>query len=555
MPSETVSFSGSKARLGWILPVGVMTLALMVGSVHLTDEAYLALQGDPPRYLMNGVFFLDLAHNLANASSDPRGYAERYYARYPALSLGFHPVLPSLLVAPVFGLLGVSASSARVVPLTSFVVASVLLLWLVERIYDRYVATVATVLFILSPFAAQYSRVFQSEMPALTMVMAAALFCERYRESHRQLDMTFFIGFTILSLYGKQLAAVMLPVYALYLVSRGGGIQRFVNVKVIVGAAFAAALVVPLLAMTLALSGYNVRWVMQAATGHARFNYIAILHALVAQVSWPIVLLAAIGLVRSLWARDGRSTLFLLWVGAFVLLVVFVTKDVEVDRYTVYWVPAVCTVAATGAIGWRLAPIRTAALGLLVACASGEAMTASTVHPTGAGGYEDAARYVAQQAQGKAVVLFSGDLDTGYFVFFVRKHDPDRRLVVLRADKILTTSYMGDVAYKEQVAPEQVDGILSDFGTRFVVIEDRPSSSKVLEWLRSRVRRPPYVERLRVPIRSSDDRMKNTALAVFENVSVPAPNPGAILRLDLPVAGLVINVRLGEVLDGPGLRQ
>jgi hypothetical protein len=42
---------------------------------------------------------------------------------------------------------------------------------------------------------------------------------------------------------------------------------------------------------------------------------------------------------------------------------------------------------------------------------------------------------------------------------------------------------------------------------------------------------------------------------VFENVGVSLPNPDAKMRLDLPLAGLVIDLRLGDVLAGPGRRE
>src|SRR5262249_8922860 len=154
----------SADRTGWIVPASIVALALLVGTVHITDESYLELGGDTSRYLMNGVFFLDLARDASIARHDVRGYAEQYYARYPALSLGFHPILPSLLVVPFFEVLGISVMSARLVPLASFIAAALLLLWLVERIYDRRVALVAALMFLASPFAARFSRMFMSEM-------------------------------------------------------------------------------------------------------------------------------------------------------------------------------------------------------------------------------------------------------------------------------------------------------------------------------------------------------------------------------------------------------
>lgn len=63
-------------------------------------------------------------------------------------------------------------------------------------------------------------------------------------------------------------------------------------------------------------------------------------------------------------------------------------------------------------------------------------------HIQGLDGYEQAARYVTAQPRG-STVMFSGDVDTGYFIFFVRKlTNPQRRQIVLRSDKIFTVSDM-----------------------------------------------------------------------------------------------------------------
>ena len=67
----------------------------------MTNEASVMLSGDMARYAMNGVFMRDLiADGGAWTAGDLKTYAERYYARYPALSLGHHPPLVSAAVVP-----------------------------------------------------------------------------------------------------------------------------------------------------------------------------------------------------------------------------------------------------------------------------------------------------------------------------------------------------------------------------------------------------------------------------------------------------------------------
>ena len=105
--------------------------------------------------------------------------------------------------------------------------------------------------------------------------------------------------------------------------------------------------------------------------------------------------------------------------------------------------------------------------------------------------------------------MFSGDIDTGFFTFFIRKHDPARRLVVLRSDKVLTTSRMALPSVEDRIdRPEQIYDVLKTFGTRFVVIEDQPSRSHVMEWLRSELHTPQFKERRRIPIGTTDPRLR-----------------------------------------------
>lgn len=122
-----------------------------------------------------------------------------------------------------------------------------------------------------------------------------------------------------------------------------------------------------------------------------------------------------------------------------------------------------------------------------------EAIETSNVTVRGAGGYEEAARYIVQQSHGPTLVLFSGDdVDIGYFTFFMRRYDVDRHIVVVRANKILTTSYVNRVWYRDRIdAPEQIDDVFRELGIRFVVLEDRASASKVLNWLGDRLGRAP----------------------------------------------------------------
>ena len=99
------------------------------------------LSGDMARYVMNGVFVYDLiADGGVTSYGDLVSYAERYYAKYPALSLGHHPPLPYLSAVPFFWIFGVSLFAVRFAALFWFVLAVCGVYALTRRFFGWQVA-------------------------------------------------------------------------------------------------------------------------------------------------------------------------------------------------------------------------------------------------------------------------------------------------------------------------------------------------------------------------------------------------------------------------------
>ncbi len=65
---------------------------------------------DSPRHALNGVFVMDLIKTMP--LDDPAGYAYRYYAQYPALTILFYPPLFYAISAPLYAVFGVSQATA-----------------------------------------------------------------------------------------------------------------------------------------------------------------------------------------------------------------------------------------------------------------------------------------------------------------------------------------------------------------------------------------------------------------------------------------------------------
>jgi hypothetical protein len=127
----------------------------------------------------------------------------------------------------------------------------------------------------------------------------------------------------------------------------------------------------------------------------------------------------------------------------------------------------------------------------------------------------------------------------------VRKHDPDRGLVVLRADKLLGTS---DLDHEDRaVFAERIHELLRGFGTEHVVIEGHPQAGP-LHLLDEMTKSRWFALVKRLPLRSSDARLADTSLAIYKYLGYTPPRPGQVLRVNLPLVGRSISVPLDDVL-------
>jgi hypothetical protein len=547
-----VSRSWVLSRAGLLIAAAI---ALAVGSAGLTDEGSGAAGGDMARFLMNGAFIHDLVVDRPLAGwSQLLEYTHLYYARYPALSLGHHPVLLPMLEALSFAVFGISVAAGRLVPLVSLIAAVAFLHELVSRRYGRAAALAAAALFATSPMVVTFTRLVMAELLVIALLLASAYYLVRFCETDRRAALVGSAVAFVLSVYAKPQAILVAPALLGTAVT-AVSFRRLLRRDVMIAAIATLVAVVPAVAVPLAVSASNLHGVMDVAQSGSTTRFANLLWAaLEPQLAWPVLAVAALAAGRAIVRRDPRSVVFLLWVACVTpALFFFGGMRSEAPRYTLYWVPALCGLAGSLLADWRH---RAVPLTVAATLTAGAVMQASAIgrQSTHAGGYEEAAQFVLAANPG-ATVLFSGDIDTGYFAFFVRKHDPARQLIVLRSDKVYTTSNMRTPSVEDRIQkPDQIYDALHAFGTRYVVIEDRASESRVLEWLRQELKTPRFVERQRIPIRTTDPRLRGTSLAIYELRDATPPDPDAVLSLGLPIVGQSLTVHLRDLIARKLLR-
>ena len=538
--------------------IGICVLGVALAARGITNESAVSLEGDMPHYLLNGLFLHDLVRDTPFRA--PLQYAQRYYAQYPALTLGHHPFVPAIAEVPFFFLFGVSTFSARLTTLCAFVVLLGCGFGLIRRTYDATTATLASLLLISSAGIVPLFQVVLSEPSTLCLIAASAYLLHRYGESERP---WFAVGFAIcavLSVYAKQLAVFMFPVYLFQFVS-AFGVRRLFRRSTIVTSMLMAICILPLVPLTLKYSHWNVTIVSQfvqlddRTSGSTALVFVRWLWGGQFRVSIPVLVLAGVALVAAALRRDRRILLFGVWgLSAYVGLFLMGVMN---DRFFCYWVPPFCALAAAavqigksrlGRLAWTTVVLVVAGYQFAAAAEDAQKPVSGGVRPAGAQGYEAAARYVTENPRGDTI-LYSAAVDTGYFVFFVRKADSGRQRLVLRADKILTTSRMRIADFERRIGrPDEILPILRRYGVGYVVLEDRAYPDGPLRWLQEIVRTEDFVLRRRIPIASSDLRLTAATLSIYEFQHATHADASATLDIGVPLMNGAVAVRLADLI-------
>jgi hypothetical protein len=514
----------------------------------LGDEGAIALHSDTPHYLLNGVFLSDLLKD--HPLGAPMAYARTYFARYPGLTLGLHPLLTPIVEMPFLAAFGVSVRSGRLGVLCTLAVMILLWFRFIEKTYDTATAFVSSLLLASSPSLVTISHQVESEPLALCMIMVALLFLQRFCNSERVGDGLAFLAAVVLSLYAKQLTAMLLPVYALQY-ARTFGYRSLLSRRALAGAGAVAICALPVVPLTLHYSQFNVQ-VVTNVSAQARLgsrSLVRLASAVTAsQVGLLTVVAALLAAGGAVARRDGRVWLLLSWVASVCLGLLAI--GVYDERYACYSAMAFCGLAGSLITVGRSALERRVLLGFLVVALGQQVLISARLQPNGGGGYDEAARFVVEHRVGDSV-LYCATEDGGFFVFFVRKHDPQRQMIVLRADKVLTTSrmFVSDFARviqrREDIAP-----ILQQFGVGYVVIEDRQTRDGPLEWLRQMVHGDHFELRRQIPIVTSEKQLRGVSLGIYEYKDRTPADPDARLSMNIPLMNDTIAITFRDLL-GP----
>lgn len=499
---------------------------------------------DAPRHALNGVFVKDLLLDLP--LDDPAGYAYRYYAQYPALTILFYPPLFYAISAPFYALLGVSHEVALFVVFLHYV-AFGLGCFTLARFWLSTVPSLAfALLMVLLPEIAFWGRQVMLEIPAFAFLVWSAVALMRYVRGSRVGWLYLCAGLLVCALYTKISVVYVGLVYLIVLLQREG-LGLFRNKHVYAVGLLSAVALIPLVVLTVKFGQANVQSVTGVAdTVASRLSLEAWLwyaKQIPSQVGWQLAVLAGLGFGYGCLQAKRRSEsvepirFWALWFAIGYLF--FSSIDLKEARHSVFLLAAVVFVAV-----WfldALLPKKLAALALSLVVTGTAATTVFDRPVFYVKGYAEAVDLIAKQAPRDSVVLFSGYRD-GSFIFNMRAREDRRDLSVLRADKILLS-----VAVRRELGVEEKDlseseiaQTLNDNGVHYVVMQ--PGFWTDLEAMRrfERVMATPQFEEVARIATPANHKAHETELVVYRNLGKVGPKPDK-LNIELKIINRTIS--------------
>jgi hypothetical protein len=522
-----------------LLLVGI--LASVVGvhlAVDVASEPF--FNSDETRHVMMGVFFRDVLHDLP--VTHVRDYAIRYYLQYPALNLLIWPPLFHVVEGAVMLLLGCSVGAAKIALALFVALACAYLYWLVLRTHDSWTAATTVLIFALCPLVFSYSRQVMLEVPALAFALASTYHFVRYMESERHCDLFLAAVAAALSALTR-FDAVYLLVFFLIMLGMRGRLRMLARREVLLATALALFLVLPAYVLIIVEIGWgHFRSIEAGNDVSSGFfdpkNLLYYAGCLPGQIGWAAVAFGCAGIVIAVKNGLRRS-------GPYAAMIVatyftFAFLGIVEPRHAIYWIPAFALFAVEGmrfASQWFGAWGRPILAGLIVSATFWATWQVPVPYVRG---YEDAARYVVDHNKGSPFCLIDTYLE-GNLVYYIRLHDPHRRLWVLRGDKVFY-GVLSDPSYAYVEHVQGQEALLSEifrYDPELIVIEDPRIGPPLVmaDFFRSVIRDHPKRFRLEatIPIETNRPEFANATLKIYRNL---LRNPASDRQIDIDMLWL-----------------
>jgi len=513
---------------------------------------------DADRILMDGVFLHDFLRELPlNRIYE---FTISYYAQYPALSIGYRPPFFPFVEAIFNGVFGINTWSSRLALLAFALLGVTAWFKLVETTVDTTTAFWASLLLVTTPFVVQWGWYTMGEVPVLSMAMLTAYLFHRFIQTERSRYLyATAIAFS-LAVWTKQTAVFLAVWFVVYVIIKGRLFRYIRRKDVWITILLILVMIGPLAAVTLWIGESNIAQSVgygeeASPTWRLRWdNWEVYLRTLARDhLTPPVLILSLLGLGWALAKRDSRGLYFgLLILTTYLFFSYLTAKD---TRYPIFWIPAFSLFAALPLFYLRQSrPLRIAALIALSAITVYQVNRVYAMVPAHATGYDTAARHVLSDKN--APVVFFDGVNNGYFTYFMRALDPDRSRLVLRGNKLLSSSAIYFKLHLQVHAHsrEDIQKIFDQYGVVYVVVESRDQTDiPIHRTLREFLESGPFGLEREIPVSSNLPHLAGQTLRVYRYLE-PKRMTATTLELRLPIVGRTLRVPMPPPTQNHGAK-
>jgi hypothetical protein len=156
-------------------------------------------------------------------------------------------------------------------------------------------------------------------------------------------------------------------------------------------------------------------------------------------------------------------------------------------------------------------------------------------------GYDSAAQFVLQNCGESPAVLFDG-YNNGYFTYFMSALDQKRSMIVLRGDKLLSSSSIFSNHRLEIHAFSQkgIKYIIDEFGISCIVVESRETSNiEIHRIFREYLSSGPFHLVNEIIVDSNRAHLKNQSLKIYRYLQLKPPTADYLI-INLPIVGQIL---------------
>ena len=157
-------------------------------------------EADDPAHFVTGVMVYDFLRG--GNYSDPMGFAEEYYVRYPKVAMGHWPPAYYALQAAWYFVTGPTDRAARALSFLLMLVLAALVAWALRGMGPTVAISAAAALLLL-PLMQQLAWRVMADLPLALFVLLTVLALTRYLENDSPSALAWFVLWTVLAILTK----------------------------------------------------------------------------------------------------------------------------------------------------------------------------------------------------------------------------------------------------------------------------------------------------------------------------------------------------------------